>query len=221
MTIRSVLVLGLIVATLAVYVPNLGDSFIGPDLTSYRTALFSNDFLDTALILFQDFQGKLAGGYYAPLCSIGLMLDKVFIGSNIPAPKLTYFVSFLFHCVNGILLYVLLGRLRAGPTVSIVTTFIFLVHPVQIPGVLWMAERKTVMAAAFYLIAYLCYMNYRRTSARTYYALALTAFVVGLLSKPTVVVLSLVLLITEMLGMVRDDRTRVGFPNTGAGESSS
>ncbi|MFC1835701.1 tetratricopeptide repeat protein [Thermodesulfobacteriota bacterium] len=195
------LLLLILSATLLLYLSSMGNSVVGMDVPAYETVLYTGDPLQTAVDLFRDFKGEVVPGYYAPLSSVSLMSDRFLVGSQVPVPRVTFTVNLLFHCLNGILLFLLLRRFGADEIVLTIALFVFLIHPVQASGILWLVERKTVMAVSFYLSAYLLFLMNRQKGSRLYYALSLASFMAGLLSKPTVVVLPVLLFVGEILGM--------------------
>lgn len=188
-------------AALAVYLPNLGKSYISLDLPAYDHILHANEVLDTTLKLFCDFHGKVVTGYYAPLGSVTLMLDRFIVGSQVPSPQLTCLVNLVFHLVNGVLLWFLIRRIGANGPMAMIATYIFLLHPMQVPCIEWFAERKTVLGFFFYLGSYLLFLRFRRGGGLFDYLMSILWFTLGLLSKPPVVVLPLVLLLGEALGV--------------------
>jgi hypothetical protein len=62
---------------------------------------------------------------------------------------------------------------------------VFAVHPVQVPSVVWVAERKNVLSAMFYLGAFLAYLDHRRTHRWRGgpYVLCLVLYASALLAK--------------------------------------
>jgi hypothetical protein len=76
--------------------------------------------------------------------------------------------------------------------------FIFLIHPVQVAPVKWFAQRTTVMAATFYLVTYLLYLDFRVSKSPLQYGLSVLSLFLGLLCKPTVATLPLPLAATEV-----------------------
>lgn len=217
--IRSVIKPGVLFAlipiavTVLVYMPNLGSSLAMLDAEAYERVLYTTEFIETARMLFQDFQGMVVPGYYAPLGSISLMLDKWCVGSSVPDLQFTQLMNLLFHCINGLLTFVLFRALGAGQRLAGCATFLFLVHPIQVPSVLWFASRKTVMACTFYLVAYLSYARFCKTSSLRWYVVCAAGFVAGLLTKPSVVVLPAVLLICEVLGVFSPHQAETRVPS--------
>ncbi|MGO9567007.1 MAG: tetratricopeptide repeat protein [Desulfomonilaceae bacterium] len=197
---RSVISLALpIVITLVLYIPRLPASFVGLDLNAYNGILNGVNYSETAHTLFTDFKGKLVSGYYAPLGSLSLMIDKWLIGSPVPSPRFTVFVNLVLHCANGVLIWLILRSMGASFWVAGVSLYLFLIHPIQVSSIEWFAERKTFLAAIFFFGSYYSYIKNRSSGFSIALLPSLGAFVLGLLSKPTVAVLPVLLLITEFL----------------------
>jgi len=184
---------------LAIYVPHMGNSYVQWDRVAYKKVLYTTDYYRTVLDLIADFKGRIVSGYYAPLSSISLMVDKFLLGSSQPEAWFTLTINLILHCLNGALVLFLLRVLGVGEWTSRLAALIFLIHPIQVASVLWFAQRKGLLAGAFYLASCLTYFRYRETFVPTRYWLCLVFFVAGLLSKPTVVTLPLVFLVTELL----------------------
>lgn len=193
------LVAALVGVTLALYVPGLGNSFVDWDLEAYRPVLYTTDYSGTAWGLITDLKGRIVSGYYAPLSSLSLMMDKWLAGSSVPVPRTTLLINLLIHCLNGVIVFSLIRLVGGGSLIAAMATFVFLLHPIQVPSVLWFAQRKGLLAGTFYLGAYLAYVHHRQSDRSATYGLCLALFIAGLLSKPTVVTLPLALLLTEVI----------------------
>jgi len=77
---------------------------------------------------------------------------------------------------------------------SVVVAAMFAVHPLAVESVGWASERKNVLGALFWMLAVVCYCRYARLGSRRAYAGALASMAMGLMAKPTLVTLPLVLL---------------------------
>ena len=145
---KQATLIGLIcLAVFTVYAPNISNEFSNWDLPAYNTVLQADKPVNMAWRLITDFKGRIVTGYYAPLCSISLMLDKYLVGSKHAVPKVTKTVNLLIHLLNGILVYLLISLITGSPVVSALAMTIFLVHPVQVQSVLWFTQRKTLLGA--------------------------------------------------------------------------
>jgi len=139
-----------------------------------------------------------AVGNYAPLHLISYMIDYEIWGLRASGFILT---NILLHAANGILLYLLLRRLSGGKTWPLFASLIFLLHPVQVESVVWVSQRKNVLAMFFFLIAFYFYVAYRERTQKPdkwFNSLSLFTFTLALLSKSVAVVFPLVLLLFDI-----------------------
>ena len=104
----------------------------------------------------------------------------------------------IIHGMNGILVYVLLTRLCGCRVKGAFLSIIFLVHPQHVESVAWIAERKDVLCAFFYLIGLILYDRYQAKPSFGSYLILLFAFVLASLAKPMAVTFPLVLVILDM-----------------------
>ncbi len=188
-----------IVATVAIYVPNFGDVYLNWDYSAYQQVLHRIDYLDLAWELLIDFKGRIVTGYYAPISSISLMLDKWVLGPGVPKAWQTLVINLFLHCLNGVLVRHLLLSLGVSSRAAGLAMAVFLLHPLQVSSVMWFAQRKGVMAEAFYLLAFIVYLRARTGDSFRVYGVSAFLFVIAMLCKPTVIVLPLALLFTELL----------------------
>lgn len=103
-------------------------------------------------------------------------------------------------------LWTLTGAL--GPSAFVAA--LFAVHPLHVESVAWISERKDVLSAFFWFASLWAYARFARGRHRSLYALLIVAFVLGLMSKPMVATLPLVLLLLDAWPLARfsgDHRT--------------
>ncbi len=143
-----------------------------------------------------------------PLTWISHMIDVSLFGLS-PGPP--HLVNAAFHGVNSLLVYLLALRLLRDWRASLLVAFLFLVHPLHVESVAWIAERKDVLCAMFFLLSLLAYLRYATQPSGRRYALVVFAFVLALLSKPIAVTLPAVLLLLDFwpLGRLRAEPTTV------------
>lgn len=138
--------------------------------------------------------------YWHPLTWLSHMLDWQLYGSD---PAGHHVTSVLWHACNAVLAFLVFRRLAGGIWRSAFAAALFAWHPLRVESVAWIAERKDVMSGCFFLLTLLAYLRYATDDAagrraRRYYILALLAFAAGLMSKPMVVSLPLVLLLLDV-----------------------
>jgi tetratricopeptide (TPR) repeat protein len=122
------------------------------------------------------------------------MLDATLFGADAGAHHL---VNVAFHAANSMLLFLALWRLTRARWRSAFVAALFAVHPVHVESVAWIAERKDVLSAFFWMWSLLAYVAYVEQRSTARYALLLLMFALGLMAKPMVVTLPFVLLLLD------------------------
>lgn len=137
-------------------------------------------------------------GNYAPLQMISYMLDWSLWGSHATGFILT---NLLLHALNAFFFFALLACLRVSALPRLLASLLFLVHPVQVESVVWISQRKNLLAMTFFLLAWKLYVCYRdagvRPGRRRLYAASVVSFLLALLAKPVAVVLVPVLVLYD------------------------
>jgi len=139
-----------------------------------------------------------------PITWISHMLDVQLFGQNAAGPHL---VNLLWHIANALLLLSFLRKATGQNWPSAFAAALFALHPLHVESVAWVAERKDVLSTCFALLTLHAYLDYTRARApggaapgrpaRFHYGLALFWFALGLMSKPMLVSLPLLLLLVD------------------------
>jgi len=137
--------------------------------------------------------------YWHPLSWLSHMVDWRLYGRDASGHHLT---SLGWHGLNAVLVFFLLRRFTGASWVSLFGAALFAWHPLRVESVVWITERKDLVSGCFFLLTLLAYTSYadrRRTGrpAAGWYGLALLLFAAGLMSKPMLVSLPLVLLVLD------------------------
>lgn len=133
-----------------------------------------------------------------PLTWLSHMLDCQVFGLR---PWGHHLTSIVLHSANALLLFFLLRAMTGAIWRSAVVAALFGLHPIHVESVAWVAERKDVLSACFWLLTFWFYCIYAKKPAlrprRAFYALSLVCFVLGLMSKPMLVTVPFVLLLLD------------------------
>ena len=129
-----------------------------------------------------------------PLTWLSHMLDCQFYGLN---PWGHHLSSVLLHGLNAVLLFLVLRRMTGALWPSAFVATVFAVHPLRVESVAWIAERKDVLSALFFILTVGAYARYTRRSSAARYGLVLFLFALGLMCKPMLVTVPLILLLLD------------------------
>lgn len=129
-----------------------------------------------------------------PLTWISLMLDRELSGRNAAG---YHWTSVILHLLAGLVLFLALTRMTASPWPSGFVAALFLIHPLHVESVAWVAERKDVLSGLFWMTGIWCYARYAERPGLVRYLWVVFSFVCGLLSKPMVVTFPFVLLLID------------------------
>lgn len=130
-----------------------------------------------------------------PLTWLSHMLDCQLYGFN---PGYHHLTNVLLHTATSILLFLVLRRMTAFLWRSAFVAAIFVIHPLRAESVAWVAERKDLLSGLFFVLTLAAYVRFARgpwSTAR--YGLVLFLFALGLMCKPMLVTLPLVLLLLD------------------------
>ncbi|HEV2691518.1 MAG TPA: tetratricopeptide repeat protein [Verrucomicrobiae bacterium] len=207
---RALIYSGLALVTLALYLPALHNGFVEYDDQQYVT---DNPHVQAGLTRagFVWAFGFHAGNWH-PLAWLSHMLDCQFFGARAWGHHLT---SILLHTGTTLLLFAALRRMtgRLWPSAAVAALFAW--HPLHVESVAWVAERKDVLCAFFWMATLWLYTGYAQKKSAVRYVLTLASFALCLMAKPMAVTLPFVLLLLDYWPLGRMIGTE---PKTGGGQ---
>ena len=133
-------------------------------------------------------------GYVAnwhPVTWLSHMLDMEFFGMD---PKAHHAVNLWIHALNAVLLFGVLRRLTGRFWPPLWVAALWCVHPLRVESVVWVSERKDVLAMLFGLLAVGAYASPCPRGKMGWVALF---FALSLMSKPMWITLPFVLLLLD------------------------
>ncbi len=135
-----------------------------------------------------------------PLTWISLMIDASLGGGG---PRVFHATNLLLHVANSLLLLFVLRGLTGCLGKSAFAAALFALHPLHVESVAWITERKDVLSTLFLLLTLAAYGRYVRASSWRAYTMVVLALTAGLLAKPMLVSLPLVLLLLDAWPLAR------------------
>jgi protein O-mannosyl-transferase len=205
---------GLAAITIALFWPLGGHDFIcfdDPEYVTENPTVLAGLNWSSLLWAF----GTSHASNWHPLTWCSHMLDCQLFGQKAGAHHL---VSLGFHLAGTLLLFLVLNRMTRAVWRSAFVAALFAWHPLHVESVAWVAERKDVLSALFFMLTLWAYSRYAAAQALKskvqsqelavcglkaafifhpppafFYLLSLLFFAFGLMSKPMLVTLPFLL----------------------------
>jgi tetratricopeptide (TPR) repeat protein len=131
---------------------------------------------------------------WIPFVWFSLMFDHQLHGMNAGG----YHVTNLFlHIMSTLLLFWLFNRMTGKLWRSAFVAALFALHPLHVESVAWIAERKDVLSAFFWMLTLCLYVWYTDKPVAGRYLPVLLSFVFALMSKPMVITLPVVMILLD------------------------
>jgi protein O-mannosyl-transferase len=137
-----------------------------------------------------------------PLTWLSHMLDIRLFGLH---PTGHHLVNLLLHLANTVLLFWFLTLATSRLWPSALVAALFALHPLHVESVAWIAERKDVLSTLFLFVTMLAYVSYTKQPTRSRYLAVLLLFACGLMSKPMLVTLPVLLLLLDYWPLRRSE----------------
>jgi Flp pilus assembly protein TadD len=136
----------------------------------------------------------LTGANWHPVTWLSHMLDCQLFGLK---PGWHHAVNVALHAANAVLLFLACWRMTRARWPSAMLAALFALHPLHVESVAWLSERKDVLSTFFFMLTLLAYPFYVERPSLARYGLVALPAALGLMSKPMLVTLPLVLVMLD------------------------
>jgi protein O-mannosyl-transferase len=180
--------------TFAVFSPVARNGFISLDDDKYITEnpqVRRGLTVETALWALT----SLEHANWYPLRRLSHLVDVSLFGTR---PAGHHLVSAAWHAAAAGLLFLALQGMTGARWRSAAVAGLFGIHPLQVESVAWAAERSNVQAGLFFALTLLLWGRYARRPGAGRYLAALASGLLGVVAKPSLVTLPLLLLLLDI-----------------------
>jgi hypothetical protein len=190
---KLIVYLVLTIVTFAVYLQLNQSDFINLDDNIYVT---QNSHIQPGITLegirwaFSTYYAE----FWHPLTLLSLILDYQLYGLN---PGGYHLTNLILHILSTLLLFWLFTRMTGAIWKSAFVAALFSLHPLHVESVAWIAERKDVLSAFFWMLTLCLYVCYTEKPVIRRYLPVLLCFACALMSKPMVVTLPVIMILLD------------------------
>ncbi len=133
---------------------------------------------------------------YQPVTILSYLVEWQIFGSE---PMGYHLTNIMLHIFNTLIvlwfIYLLCGKIE----IAFLTSLIFGIHPLHAESVVWIAERKGLLATFFLLLSIVSFLYYEKEKKLRFIYLSVFLFIFSLLSKSSGLTLPLILHLTDFL----------------------
>lgn len=202
LTAVSLISLALVVMTFAIYGQTIRHGFFNVDDDENITAepaVYSGLTLRGGVWAFTHTQARR----WTPLATLSREADCQIFGLWAGGHHL---VSALLHALVSIVVFFALRSLTGALRRSALVAALFAVHPLHVEPVAWLSSRGELLCGLLFMMGLWSYSLYARKPNASGYVLLHACFVLGCMSKPSMVAFPLVLLLLDYWPLGRMDR---------------
>jgi len=148
---------------------------------------------------------SMHASHWHPVTWLSHMLDVQLFGLK---PQWHHLTNLLFHVANTLLLFLVFYRMTKALWQTAFVAVLFALHPLHVESVAWIAERKDVISTFFWMITMGAYVFYVERPLPRRYLAVLISFALGLMAKPMLITLPLVLLLMDYWPLKRFEQKK-------------
>jgi len=207
---------GLFILTVAVFLPTLRCDFVNWDDQLY---VYENPVVQSPLsvaTVWRACTGTFVANW-TPVTMLSYQLDAAVFGRE---PWAFHLSNTILHAFATALIYGALTAITGSRGRSAAAALLFGVHPLRVESVAWISERKDVLSVLFLAVVMLAYDWYCRRPCRGRFLTVVAAMIAGLMSKPMLVSLPVLLLLIDVWPMRRLRMAPERQATTGGGTDS-
>ncbi|MDD5570664.1 MAG: tetratricopeptide repeat protein [Bacteroidales bacterium] len=184
----------IVLLTIIVFSNSLKNNFISNwDDDVY--ILNNTDIKDINLVKFGRILHTYYNSNYHPLVTLYYAFEYNVFGMNSVPFHLS---NLLFHLMNVCLVFYFIFLLTKKTDVAAIVSVLFAIHPMHVESVSWIAERKDVLYAFFFLGSMIYYLKYIENSSKYKpLVISIILFLLSCFSKSMAVTLPLVLILID------------------------
>ena len=156
-------------------------------------------------LLTEVFHPSTVQGYYHPLGTLSIMIDYA-AGGRPEDRRVFNRTALALHVMNTCLVIVLLYLLLDHPWAAALAGLLFGVHPLTVETVVWLGQRKALLAASFALWSLVLYAVHVRRKSWGWLGASVAMYALALLSKPTGTPLPILMLLLDYWPLRRLNR---------------
>ena len=187
-------ILLIIVLGFARYLNSMEGQFVWDDTYLVKNNIYIKSWGHISSIFTKDIAAgaQTQSNFYRPIQTLTYMFDHSIWGLDVRGYHLT---NIFLHLLAAACVYWFITLLFANPKLSLVSSVLFVVHPVMTEAVCYISGRADLLAGVFMLLSIIYYIKSLRTKRAIPYIIALVSYAAALLSRESPLMMPVLLLV--------------------------
>lgn len=192
----------IIIAGLSVYLNSLNGKFVWDDEILIKNNPYIKSWSNLAKIFRSDIGKGVEERYYfyRPIQISSYLLDYSLYKLN---PVGYHLTNILLHILMALLIYWLVNILFGNSLLALITSLLFVVHPIHTEAVSYISGRADLLASVWVLLGLVFYLRYLKSKRMTAYLVVFLSYLLAILSKECGLILPLLLLLYHYAFKIR------------------
>jgi len=183
----------LILITVVTFLPSMENGWVEWDDQKY---ILNNPLVGEFSweLIVENFTSFTLGAYH-PLTTLSYCIDYEMSGYS---PATYHTTNLIIHIINALLVFAFVLKLKDNLLIAFTASLLFSIHPMHVESVAWVAGRKDMLMALFFLLGLIAYLESFKSERKIMWlVITLFCFILSLLSKGTAIVFPIVLLLLD------------------------
>jgi hypothetical protein len=201
---QPMIILYLLLLTLCIFGPSIGNFFVGDDFTWLHWAATATP--SDIVKYFINSQGF----FYRPLDKVVVYLLYMIFSFQ---PQGYHLFILFVHFLTATGIYLLARRLSGNKLVGVFTALLFILHPAHTENIYWLSALEENISAFFIIFMMLAFINFREKKSVLYYIYALLLGALALVSFEGSIVIPFILLALDIfiLKPTKNGKTYISY----------
>ena len=165
-----------------VYGNSLNCEFVFDDVGIVKNNAYIKDFSFTKKFFIENITSEENSYFYRPLVMISYAIDYSIWKLNVRGYHLT---NIMLHGLVALAVYWLINILFGNRFVALLTSMVFVIHPIHTETVTYISGRSDCLAGLFMILSFIFYIKRLHTEKVKFFILMIVAYIGAFLSRET------------------------------------
>lgn len=194
MKLEKISIVLIILLGIGVYINSLNSSFLWDDIYLIKDNTYIKSFANIDRFFTEDIEAGAGSKscFYRPIQMFSYMLDYRLWKLDVRG---YHFTNIILHILVALSFFRLVSMLFSNKLLSLLSSLLFLIHPIHTESVSYISGRADVLSTLFMLSSFVFYIRYIQLKKKIFYIIMVLSYILAVLSKENSLVFPALLLL--------------------------